>query len=256
MKYAISDLHGRYDRYEKVLERITEKDELFVLGDCIDRGKDGVKILLDIQKRDNVHLIIGNHEDLLLNALAPYVLGNKTLFETEYSDEFDLWLYNGGGTTYKALEQQGLIKSIFKYLYEDINLYATTEVNGEKIYLGHASVLDCYKDFQGSIKEYLKKDLPEEDYRASIWDSPFKQIMGMDYGFDKYVFGHKFVQQFGTNKMYVKDNMYDIDGGCAIGTQYKNSVILLCLDTMKPEYIYASEEEKNLKSYNRYGLCE
>ena len=45
MIYCISDLHGRYDRYEKVLEKIQDTDELYVLGDCIDRGKDGLKIL-------------------------------------------------------------------------------------------------------------------------------------------------------------------------------------------------------------------
>jgi len=45
--YAISDLHGQYDIFEKLLDVIdfSENDFLYVLGDAIDRGPDGIKIL-------------------------------------------------------------------------------------------------------------------------------------------------------------------------------------------------------------------
>ena len=89
MIYCISDLHGRYDRYEKVLEKIQDTDELYVLGDCIDRGKDGLKILKDIKERNNVHLLMGNHELLLLDALFPLYEGKATLDEVMDTDEAD-----------------------------------------------------------------------------------------------------------------------------------------------------------------------
>lgn len=40
MTYAMSDLHGRYDLYIKMLEKInfSEGDTLYILGDFVDRG--------------------------------------------------------------------------------------------------------------------------------------------------------------------------------------------------------------------------
>ena len=254
MIYCISDLHGRYDRYEKVLEKIQDTDELYVLGDCIDRGKDGLKILNDIKERNNVHLLMGNHELLLLDALFPLYEGKATLEEVMDTDEYDLWMYNGGYSTISAMEEENCILDTFRYLYNDISLYKVVEVNGEKIYLGHASVLSNYKDFHGtSLSDYLTDKLPYKVVFHSLWDSPFKIGMNIQqYGFDKYVFGHKFVQQFGTDEMIViEDNIYDIDGGCAIGPEYKNSVILLCLNTMQAEYINADNEDMNVESYRR-----
>ena len=56
MIYAVSDLHGCYDKYLKLLERLkmTSDDSLYILGDIVDRGSDGMKILLGLIKRKNV----------------------------------------------------------------------------------------------------------------------------------------------------------------------------------------------------------
>lgn len=53
MIYAVSDLHGCYDKYMKLLERLnmTSDDSLYILGDIVDRGSEGMKILLDLINR-------------------------------------------------------------------------------------------------------------------------------------------------------------------------------------------------------------
>ena len=38
VRYAIADLHGRLDLFNKVKEQINDDDVLYVLGDCNDRG--------------------------------------------------------------------------------------------------------------------------------------------------------------------------------------------------------------------------
>lgn len=47
MKYVISDVHGNYEKYQKMLKKLDLKpdDVLYVLGDVIDRRNDGFKIL-------------------------------------------------------------------------------------------------------------------------------------------------------------------------------------------------------------------
>ena len=71
MTYVMSDLHGCYDQYIKMLKKIqfSKNDELYILGDVIDRGKEPIKILLDMAGRDNVYPILGNHELLALSVL-------------------------------------------------------------------------------------------------------------------------------------------------------------------------------------------
>ena len=45
--YAVSYLHGQYELFKKLLEVIhfSDDDFMYVLGDAIDRGPDGIKIL-------------------------------------------------------------------------------------------------------------------------------------------------------------------------------------------------------------------
>lgn len=64
MIYATSDIHGCAEKYQALLERIrfSAADTLYVLGDVIDRGPDGVAILQDMMLRPNVLPILGNHE--------------------------------------------------------------------------------------------------------------------------------------------------------------------------------------------------
>lgn len=61
MIYAMSDLHGCYEKYIQMVEKIRFKSEdtLYVLGDVVDRGEDGIKILLDMMQRSNVIPLLG-----------------------------------------------------------------------------------------------------------------------------------------------------------------------------------------------------
>ena len=56
MIYVVSDLHGCYDKYKALLDRLnlTENDSLYILGDIVDRGDGGMAILLDLAKRKNI----------------------------------------------------------------------------------------------------------------------------------------------------------------------------------------------------------
>lgn len=64
MQYVCSDIHGRYDKWCALLAALDLKptDTLYVLGDVIDRGPDGIKVLQDMAQRLNVIPILGNHE--------------------------------------------------------------------------------------------------------------------------------------------------------------------------------------------------
>ena len=71
MIYVMSDIHGNMRRYKDILRQIHLKknDHLYVLGDVIDRGKYGLPILMDLIRRPNATVLLGNHEHMMLEAL-------------------------------------------------------------------------------------------------------------------------------------------------------------------------------------------
>lgn len=64
MTYFVLDIHGEYDLFLKLLDKIgfSDGDILYVLGDMIDKGKQSVKLVDYIRRKPNIKAIVGNHE--------------------------------------------------------------------------------------------------------------------------------------------------------------------------------------------------
>lgn len=83
MRYAISDIHGCPKTFKLALEEVgyQPSDELFLLGDYIDRGPDSQGVLDLIweleAKSDFVTCLRGNHEQMLID----YDRGTQHLYE-------------------------------------------------------------------------------------------------------------------------------------------------------------------------------
>jgi bis(5'-nucleosyl)-tetraphosphatase (symmetrical) len=71
-RYAIGDIHGNYDTFQRLLKRIgfqPQRDTLFLLGDLVGRGTDGEKVLqYAYDHQESVLVLLGNHEINLLAA--------------------------------------------------------------------------------------------------------------------------------------------------------------------------------------------
>ena len=64
MLYCISDIHGEYDLFIKLLKKINFNfnDEMIILGDIIDKGEQSLKLAQFIFNMPNMILLMGNHE--------------------------------------------------------------------------------------------------------------------------------------------------------------------------------------------------
>lgn len=219
----MSDIHGLYDRYLKVLDTINFSDEdyLYILGDVIDRGPQSFEILFDIMDRKNVELFLGNHEHMMLT----YIKGL----------DYRTWFYdaNGGRRTYHDfinLSDDDQNK-IIDYLWTT-TLYKELNINNHKYILSHTSALlsnvDLFtKDFRENIMEV-------QDF---VWNEYPYDIDGLAYE-DKIdeeitlISGHIITRRLHeSDEIYIRDfnNGYkwiDIDCGCAIG---QNLGYLACL---------------------------
>ena len=73
MIYCVSDIHGELDKFERLLEliQLSDADQLYIIGDVIDRGAMGVDILQKIMAAPNMTMLLGNHEQMCLDTLWP-----------------------------------------------------------------------------------------------------------------------------------------------------------------------------------------
>ena len=64
MTYVLSDIHGEYNLFMRLLEAIkfSDGDTVISCGDIVDKGKNSVKLLKLISNMPNAKCINGNHE--------------------------------------------------------------------------------------------------------------------------------------------------------------------------------------------------
>lgn len=69
MIYVTSDIHGEYELFVKLLEKIgfCDDDVMYVCGDLIDKGDKPIKLVQYVKNKPNVKCILGNHEQAFLN---------------------------------------------------------------------------------------------------------------------------------------------------------------------------------------------
>lgn len=111
--YASSDWHGCWAPAEQLLNFLQPDDTLYFLGDAIDRGPDGIKIVDTLLKDKRVKYIMGNHEDFLIRTLPQVISYEKYLKGEDGMDDYiidqceiSLWLlWNGGQATLDDLKE-------------------------------------------------------------------------------------------------------------------------------------------------------
>lgn len=137
--YLMSDLHGEADRFHAMLNKtgFSEKDILIILGDVVDRGPDGINLLLEIMDMPNVIMLLGNHEYMMLQYLSPGVTGT----------EIQRWNRNGNAPTLAAyLKQKAKVqKRIISYL-RGLPTHIELEINGKWFYLVHGFPAETVHD--------------------------------------------------------------------------------------------------------------
>ncbi|MBQ7319086.1 MAG: metallophosphoesterase [Clostridia bacterium] len=177
MTYVMSDLHGQYEKYRKMLEliRFSDEDELYVLGDVLDRGPHPIRLLRDMSLRHNVFPLMGNHEHMaetLLRRLCVEITEQNA--ETQVTADvlrgMLLWQQNGSESTlreFRALSADERFE-ILSYL-EEFSLCEELTVGDNRFVLVHASLPDFSPerspyDYEDVRMLYERADYDREYY--------------------------------------------------------------------------------------------
>ena len=215
--YICSDIHGEYDKYIQMLSTINfnSDDNLYILGDVIDRKEGGLKILDHIREHSNIHLLKGNHERRLVDFY-------KGLYNT-FPKERNPWFRADGLITYNKLQEKDelYINKLVKYLDE-----LPTVITLDTYVLVHGGFYSSSEDY--TLEEALENT--SEDNR--LWNRTFftSDIKVKDY---TVISGHTPTYTLGEDKIIHKPGKILIDCGCCYGKY----LACLRLDDMKEFYI-------------------
>lgn len=102
-RYAISDLHGRFDLYQEVEKFRKSGDRIICLGDCGDRGPQSIETLTAVADNPNWICLMGNHEHMTMEALKESILDRPSGYYTPSA--FDVSCSNGGMDTITGMAE-------------------------------------------------------------------------------------------------------------------------------------------------------
>ena len=139
--YVVSDIHGYYFRFLDLLKKVNfnDNDELYVLGDIIDRGPhNGEMCQWAINQKSNVHFLLGNHEDMMLSVLNGYSYSNNIMS----SSDSVIWARNGGYKTYFDLMGMWNEQEIIDFVswVREWPMFYDINVNNRRFLLVHAGL--------------------------------------------------------------------------------------------------------------------
>ena len=234
MRYVISDIHGCYEEYRELLEKIhfSDWDELYILGDAMDRGPEPIKAMQDIMKRSNVFYILGNHDAVFLTMMQR--LAEKTVTE-ETLQTYRHWMEDGGEPTVTqflslTIQEQ---EELLDYLAHAA-AYEMLEERGRLYLLVHAGIrnfapnkeLDEYNpmDFLWERADYAKKYYPGERIFLVTGHTPTPRI-----------------REDRKPLVYCGNGHIAIDCGCVFGGQ----LAAYCIETGEATYVHSRTRKIN-----------
>ena len=212
--YVISDIHGQYDMFMELLDKIKLKDTdtLYILGDILDRGPHPIKTIRKLMEMPNAICMVGNHELMALECLE-FLMKEITDMAIEELDEEMLdnlvtWQYNGSKSTIDEFSQldseakQEVIDFIKEFL-----IYEEVSINDKNYLLLHAGLGNYSPD----------KDIEDYSLHELIW---VRADYDVQYFKDTYVItGHTPTQTIEDNPhpgyIYRRNNHIAIDCGAS-----------------------------------------
>lgn len=233
MTYVMSDLHGAYERYDRMLRLIdfSDNDTLFVLGDIVDRGEKPAEILLDMMSRTNVYPIMGNHDcmamyflELLSNEMAEHDFSRH--MNEDDTAAFACWLSEGGRTTFDGLCRLSTAErvDILEYM-QGFPLYEIVDSGERTFFLVHAGLGGFRPDKK--LSEYTAEELimSRNNPKTRFFDDDSVYVV-MGHTPTPLICGEAVIYHCGNN-IYIDCGAYSPDGRLAC----------LCLDNMKEYYV-------------------
>ncbi len=220
---VIGDIHAHKSYLENLLKKVefSENDELFLLGDYIERGEkslDTLHYVMELSKQKNVHTLLGNNDAFIFKIINnPYEFDVEHIYN--YVQERVKW--HGTNTIVEMCGEIGeKITCIDDFLPALAKIKATYQKEIDYIF-SLPTVIDI------SNFTFVHGGLPDENYENFVNLNPFifmknDFFVNKNLNFSKFIIvGHmpsvlyKDIQDFSPH-FSLEQKIISIDGGCGI----------------------------------------
>ena len=194
-KFVLGDIHGCSRTLRRMVEEVLklgEGDTLYLLGDYIDRGPDSKGVLdylmqLYVQANVSIQPLLGNHERMLLNAVA------------RGEESWQFWYGNGGWATLKQFDVKKPTDIPQEYI-KFLSMLPTILTTDEYV-LVHAGLHFGVADPVNDTPDFFR-----------LWDRDYK-VIPEKIGNRSLVVGHTMVD-IHTIKNSLATHHIKLDNGC------------------------------------------
>ncbi len=242
--YVMSDIHGLQGRFTAMLDHIhlQNDDTLFVLGDVIDRGPDGIALLKQILHHPQMILLMGNHEYMMLEyyeALGKLRAGRDLFHSMECIHRWD---HNHNKETKSdfAAMPRGEQRALLDHLRELPLAYCDVKVKDRRFYLVHANWEPRLSKEILYLKDFVQNGM---NPASLLWDritegDPLPPQRTLIFGHTITYFYHPShpYQIWSGDCELSKSKMIAIDCGCAANRE-DSRLACIRLDDMEVFYV-------------------
>lgn len=228
MIYAVSNLHGNYAKFKELLTTISfkETDIMYVLGDIVDYGDEGLELIGDLSVRYNVYPIVGEHDYMAVKMLSGFekMLKSGEAPDKKFISQMTEWAADGGQVTldaFRTLDAE-MREGIIDYL-SDMTLYEEVTAGGKEYLLVHAGIAG------------FKKGIDLEDLKPEAFFTEALDLTKKYFDDKTVVVGHNPTteENGGNGKIFYGNGSIAIDCGEARG----GTIGCLRLDDLKEYYV-------------------
>ncbi len=262
--YAISDIHGAYDEFQRLLDKIRFQydgsDSLYLLGDYGDWGEKSMETILAVKQMDEeydfVHCLMGNHE-LMFLATIEYGITDDTVSESARN-----WLEtNRGQVTWDAFrtlseEEQ---ESLHRWL-KNLPFSCDIPVDGRLFMAAHA--YPFFEDMEYTAAQRQRCRMDSVWRRLLLRENPFAGYRGRK-NYSMLICGHTITDYYygelnreagknllgsfppARNRIYRAEKFVDIDcGGKCLGWSEEENAVSHAADRAQlAAYCLETDEE-------------
>lgn len=178
MTYVIGDIHGCYDEWISLRDKILKEDpkaEFILIGDIIDRGPDTVKMLRWAM------------ENVTANGQYQILIGNHELDKFQIMEHYIKYGYESDPDWYSYYDKYRFIKTIYNDIspkeaesvlefWKSLPFYMKRAVSGVDFYIAHADIPEqLIKNNELVPKEMLHY----RDKESVVWNRD-EELLGWD----------------------------------------------------------------------------
>ena len=221
--YVVADIHGEADRFHAMLEKIRfcADDTMYILGDVVDRGPDGIKLLQEIMQTPNMVMLLGNHEYMMLQYFSP----------DASSEEIRRWNRNGNAPTKAAYLKLKARKqrAILEYL-RTLPTHLELTINGQDFYLVHGFPAENVHD-EVWLRPSMDAPNPKPGYQVIVGHTKVLSLIQPEE--ERIAFATDLENRGEHLKIYHGPGFIDVDCGCGYDMPIKKLACIRLEDMLE-----------------------